>query len=93
MAGFDKIRNINYVIDCFFFIDIILGFRVTYRDSHTNEEITKPSKIRMNYLKGAFWLDLISTIPFDIIIEAVEKGTGDNFAALSMVKLSRVLRI
>jgi hypothetical protein len=93
LTGFNELRYANHVIDCFFFIDIIIGFRVTYRDAHTNEEIMNPKRIALNYLSGEFWLDLISTIPFDLIVGAVDRGSGDNFVALSMVKLSRVLRI
>lgn len=93
LTGFNQLRYANHIIDCFFFIDIIIGFRVTYRDAHTNEEIMNPKKIAFRYLTGEFWLDLISTIPFDLIVEAVAQGSGDNFVALSMVKLSRVLRI
>ena len=36
LDGFKKLRYANYVIDCFFFIDIIIGFRITYRDGQTN---------------------------------------------------------
>ena len=44
-------------------------------------------------MKGEFWLDLISTIPFDSLLEMFDKGSGDKFVGLSMIKLTRVLRI
>ena len=36
---FEDVHYFDSIIDLFFFFDIILGFRVTYRDPHTNEEI------------------------------------------------------
>ena len=36
LTGINKLRYANYVIDCFFFLDIIIGFRITYRDPQSN---------------------------------------------------------
>lgn len=49
----------------FFFLDIILNFRVTYRETNTNVEIDKPKQIAINYIKGQFLLDFISAVPLD----------------------------
>ena len=57
----------NYVIDVLFFIDIILNFRTTFYHKSTGEEITNKNLIVKSYLKGNFSVDLISTIPFDLI--------------------------
>ena len=57
----------NYVIDILFFIDIILNFRTTFYHKSTGEEITNKNLIVKSYLKGNFSVDLISTIPFDLI--------------------------
>ena len=94
LKTFNDLSNFNFIIDIFFFIDIILGFRVTYRDKNTNKEIINQKSIARNYLKGEFWLDLISTIPFDYLVEVFDdEGSGDKLAGLSMVKMTRVLRI
>ena len=89
---------INIIIDFLFFLDIILGFRVTYRDAHTNQEITDSKKIAINYIFGMFWIDLFSTIPFDSIVEFYLKendqdDSKSNLEVMSMLKLARVLRI
>ena len=58
---------LNNCIDCLFFIDILLNFRTSFYHNRTGEEITDKSTITISYLKNMFFLDLISTIPFDTI--------------------------
>ena len=68
---------INAIIDTLFFIDILINFRTTYIDIKSGEEVTKvlsyffsqmqPSKIARKYLGERFWVDVLATIPFDII--------------------------
>ena len=66
---------------------------MTYRDANTNEEILTPKSIAKNYISGEFWLDLVSTIPFDNLFALFDKGSGDQLVGLSMLKLTRMLRI
>ena len=68
---------VNAIIDFLFFIDILINFRTTYIDIKSGEEVTKvlsysssqmqPLKIAKKYLRGRFWVDVLATIPFDII--------------------------
>ena len=58
----------NYCIDVAFFIDIIISFRTTFRHEETNIEITEFAAIKNNYLKGMFWIDFISMIPYDLLM-------------------------
>ena len=62
------IKMANNIIDVFFFIDIIINFRTIQVDQMTGEFITSTKGIAIYYLKGSFWIDLISTIPFDQLI-------------------------
>jgi hypothetical protein len=45
---------IEFVIDIFFFIDIILNFRTTFYSSTTGDEIFDHRIIARNYLAGKF---------------------------------------
>lgn len=86
----------NHVIDCLFLIDIFLNFRTTYQSSSTGDEIQSPKKIAINYLKFRFHVDLISTIPFEVVLPLLFSGNTFNFSDfkfLSMIKLLRVLRL
>jgi len=64
----NRLKFINYCVDVAFFLDIIISFRTTFRHAETNIEITDPAAIKKNYLMGMFWIDLVSTIPFDLLI-------------------------
>ena len=57
----------NSIIDGFFAIDIVLNFFTTFFHPTTGEEIQVKKLIAENYLKGMFILDLLSTIPLDLI--------------------------
>jgi hypothetical protein len=66
-AGFTVL---NSIIDTLFFVDILVAFRTTYYDVHTGDEVGDKKKIGRKYLKGRFWLDLLSTIPIDNLVYA-----------------------
>ena len=60
---------INSIIDFFFFIDILVMFRTVYIDSR-GDECNNSRKMAFNYLQTTFIIDLIATIPFDLILSA-----------------------
>ena len=61
------------ITDVFFLIDLILTFFTSVPDEKRVYEITDKEIIAKKYLKGWFWIDLISILPFDIMLP-----TGDN---------------
>ena len=67
---------LNCFIDGFFAIDIIINFFTTYFHPTTGEEITEKKEIAINYLKGMFILDLLSTIPLDLLASAFYEQKG-----------------
>ena len=56
---------VNVIIDIFFFIDIAAQFRTTDFLISTGEEITDSKQLATKYIKGRFFLDLMSSIPFE----------------------------
>lgn len=58
----------NSIIDFCFFLDICINFRTVYIDDLGNE-YNKSSDIARFYLRHAFILDLLATIPFDDILQ------------------------
>ena len=56
---------INNVIDLMFLIDILITFRKTYTDPFTGDEVFDLERIRTNYFKGNFIVDVLSTVPFE----------------------------
>lgn len=62
-------EKLNNVIDALFFIDLCMNFRTTFFNQRTGQEIIEIKDIQRNYLQGSFMLDLLSTIPFDVVYE------------------------
>jgi CRP-like cAMP-binding protein len=81
---------IDWIVNIIFIIDIGVNFRTTYINTKTGKEIWEPKLIAKKYLLGGkFWIDLLSSIPFDgLQIEQLEV-----FGALGMLKLIRTARI
>ena len=53
--------------------------------------------IAINYLTGRFWLDLVSAIPFELVLrlffDPAKHTFIDDFKLLSILKLIRVMRL
>jgi hypothetical protein len=59
---------IDYIIDFFFAIDIVINFRTIYIDAKTDLPVTDGKKIAFNYLfKGRFLIDFFASLPVDEI--------------------------
>ena len=76
----DKI--FDFVIFALNAVYIILNFFHSYIDKSTGETIIENKKIVINYLKGWFCIDFISSFPFELIWEKS-----------SFLKLLRIIRI
>ena len=86
------VKVFNYFIDSFFLFDMILQFRTTYVNPITGAEIYDSKMIAKNYLKGRFWIDLISIIPFELAAKFVD-AENKSFRVFSCMKLIRILRL
>jgi len=54
------------VVDVFFITDLMLNFRTGFVAAN-GEEVLQPCTIARHYVTGWFWIDLLSSIPFDFI--------------------------
>jgi len=85
--------------DAFFAVDMVLSFRTgLLQEGADNEVIIDPVKIRTAYIKKWFWLDLISTIPFDVFVGAITKYAyaaedSGKLAALRFVRLTKLCQL
>nr|KAE8949297.1 hypothetical protein PF009_g1177 [Phytophthora fragariae] len=82
--------------DVLFVLDVVLSFFTTYVDE-TGVEIVDRKEIRRHYLKTAFFVDIMATIPFDFVIEAVAAGNAFKslrlIRTLKLIKLLRLMRL
>lgn len=84
---------INSLIDFLFLIDIFVVFRTSYVESYTGEEILYSCAIAKNYLFGRFWIDLLATIPFDLIGLLILGGNNKELQIFGILKLVRIARL
>jgi len=82
----ESTRNFEYSIDVLFFIDLLLNFTTSYVDPMSERLVLDRAKIVTMYMKFWFWIDIMSTIPFDSIF-------GTTSSDLKSVRLIRILRL
>ena len=63
--------NLNYGIDIFFFMDIIINFNSAFNDE-SYKVIDDRRIIACTYIRSWFFIDFLSIIPFELIIEFVD---------------------
>ena len=103
-AAFVSLRAEGYeisvlLVDTVFAIDILISFHTGFDKGF--EIIMEKEMIIYHYLRGWFLIDLVATLPWDIIIKMVMSlsSSGDSDSAVSnsplirLLKLLRVLRV
>ena len=79
-------RVINIGANVFFIIDIFIQMRTSYYNQE-GEEIIDPKKIRIHYIFGKFPIDLISSLPIEIILP------DSSLRTLNILKIVRITRL
>lgn len=76
-------------------VDVFINFRTTYVNSKTGEEIFDVKMITKNYLKGRFWIDILASLPMDVVTLIFAPSASNNiiFDLFGLLKLVRVLRL
>ena len=89
--------RLDVIIDFMFFLDIVITFRTTAMNLTTGEEIIKPKEIAIHYIKGRFFIDVLSALPIDklirIILPNINHNSAKHLVIFSCLKLIRILRI
>eukprot|EP01135_Chromosphaera_perkinsii_P011824 Nk52_evm15s2506 gene=Nk52_evmTU15s2506 len=84
----------DFLSDLVFLFDIFLNFRTGSVEE--DDEIALDKKtIRLDYLQGWFFVDLLSSFPLDLVVEGIAAMTGNagDFSALGATRLFRLLRL
>jgi hypothetical protein len=79
-------------VDMYFYIDIMLNFRMSYKDNHNNE-VFDISKIAEKYLKGMFLIDFMSSIPWSFLFIEVSRISYAIKVVTHVTKVLRVIRL
>lgn len=88
----------DYVVDALFIFDLAINFCTAY---YGQDEVLvdEPSLVRRQYLRGWFFIDLLASLPIELIIELFSGGVSTAKASdrtirlLSAVKCVRLLRL
>jgi len=86
------LQFLEYSIDILFIVDIMINFRTGYFDADLDIQVMNPRKAAMNYLRGWFLLDLVSSIPFDLVQSMMDSGEGSDLGSVSTAKLLKTGR-
>jgi len=92
---------VNRCIDSIFFVDICLNFFVSYRNSaeQGGQWVSDKRKIVLRYLHGWFLIDLLTSLPIDVLLYALDQAdvlssTGaDSTPVARLLRLLRVLKL
>jgi len=90
---------IGSCIDFFFLFDIALNFRTTFLDHSTGDEVFDLRLIARNYILGKFWIDLVSSIPSDLVLiiaghkDSSEVDLSSILFLLGILKIYRIARL
>ena len=79
----------GYIIDAIFFADMLVTFNVPYYSREIDDLVVDRQKICTRYISFWFWIDLISALPFDEMIDASITSPQQ----LRSVKLVRIIRL
>jgi hypothetical protein len=84
------------LLDLFFLADIFISFHLTYFDSEKGAYESNVKEIRLHYIKGWLIIDVISVVPFDLIVNdrnSMSASTVRLLRAIKLLKLVRLLKI
>ena len=76
-------------------IDVFISFRTSFVIESTGIEITDLKVIALKYLKGRFTIDLLASLPLDMLTFAISNSKQNSFVfqIFGLLKLVRVLRL
>lgn len=57
----------DYIVDVFFAFDILINFRTMYIDPKSEAIVSDGKLIAAQYLSGRFWVDLLASMPFELV--------------------------
>ena len=89
----------DYVIDCIFFLDVVMNFNTTFYSDFIDAYVVDRKLITEQYIKsGWFFIDCISCIPFDLVATSALGNTTNSdgsstSATTKLIKIVRLLRL
>jgi hyperpolarization activated cyclic nucleotide-gated potassium channel 2 len=82
-------QTLDFVVDLFFLVDIAITFNTAIVDHTTELLVLDRSEIVRRYLSFWFWIDLVASFPFDMVLRV---SVFDKFTVFRVVRIIRTLR-
>lgn len=82
------------IVDASLWLDMVLNFRTAFSENTVHVDaalVTSYHRIGLEYLRGFLALDVISTVPWDLVNESL--GLTQLFKISKVGKLVRVMRM
>lgn len=79
-------NGVNVVSTVFFLADILLQMNTTFITA-TGEEVTDKRKVVLHYLRGMFLIDLLSSVPVEMVLPR------SQLRLLNILKLMRISKL
>ena len=87
----DPLSIIDFFIDTLFIVDIFLNFNTGFDDDGT--VVMDAQIVRFHYFRTFFVIDLIASLPFDLLVFCFPDTHGDTRLYLRLPRLLRLLRL
>lgn len=85
---------VDFMVIGFFFLDMMATLNTAYYSEQHDAYVTVRRLIFMKYLRNYFVVDLLSSIPLDVVVTAFLRNQGDgNMNTLQLVKTIRLVRL
>lgn len=88
---FDAVYELFTVI--LYFCDMGLTFNTAIIEDVTGRLVVNRISIATNYMQFWFWLDVVSTFPFDLIYRASNPGDPETASFLELFRMVRFARL
>jgi hypothetical protein len=86
-----SLKFFDYFSDMFFLVDVILNFNLGFY--YYGNLIMGRKEITLNYLKGWFCFDLLSSLPYTFIFDSLESSLQVSNELKQTPRLLKVLRV
>ncbi|ORY50894.1 voltage-gated potassium channel, partial [Rhizoclosmatium globosum] len=87
----DILFLINQIVNLVFLFDMFIQMRTPFRDPETGQFVNNGSTIAWNYIRSWFFIDLMSTIPWELL-QFISTGSTD-LTSLRLIRLVRLVRL
>ena len=82
-----------FAIDILLCIDILITFRTAYYDKNKDKYIDNPIQIAKNYVRFWFFIDFMTSFPFNYVIAPYSEGMRGYTNTLKVIRVMRIFRI